>query len=866
MRIQNTLQALFQDDTRWSHPGRRVVFWYDPDGQFTDTFNEIQLEGITKLQLGDTPFTVKYQLLVEKPDQSFLLYAPFPEPPPHDNWLLDIQLSGQTYSADPAALIFADLGLKQRSLEVVIRDRLKFFNSRKRTEALQNMALPADTDERNLLLAMLSVQAGLKVPDAGALIRSVLLAGLLESDNQLWKDIEKFVQADDFWRIVQEHTSFSDSTPSLQKLFVQLLVTHFAKSLHGAVPTILAAHLITPGQRAYAFIDQWMRDQKDSSGWQKLSEQIAEELNILEAIEKLSPEVLFETASFEAVDKVLIRACVKALRSPTTSDLTSWQTWLQARRTLFWFPKYEPLYYALDAAIELTTLKRQYVNGFSGSALDLFQAYSKRLYLFDKAYRQFIVWSDRGFGDILKGLIEDVENLYTQWYLEELGEAWSNALSVPTNISDSQYRWELPAIPSQTQFYSRHVTPILEGSDREKAFVIISDALRYEVACELTEVIKKELRGDTTIEPQFGVLPSVTKLGMAALLPGMKIELLPRESDVLRDGMSTQGTQARQKVLNQNSRVAATILNAKELLEMNTEQGRAAILPYRLVYIYHNLIDAIGDKAASEHQVLAACEQAINELVKLVKRVCNSLNGTNVLITADHGFLYQRRAIAEADKRPLPKGEGVLETNRRYVLGKNIQVDPGTTQFSLPYDSREAIISGSTLRVTAIVPRGSLRFAVQGAGAQYVHGGASLQEICIPVITYHHQRAIKGDEGPARKVGVQINARARRVTNNRFNLSLVQTEAVEGRWRSRQVTVALYDPETLLPITDVPKTELNSSSINPSDREFNIRLTVTTTNPPTTAFLIVKDADDQSELLREPWRVHLGITNDFGDF
>jgi len=43
-------------------------------------------------------------------------------------------------------------------------------------------------------------------------------------------------------------------------------------------------------------------------------------------------------------------------------------------------------------------------------------------------------------------------------------------------------------------------------------------------------------------------------------------------------------------------------------------------------------------------------------------------------------------------------------------------------------------------------------------------------------------------------------------------------------------------------------------------------LTVTTTNPPTTAYLIVKDADDESELLRETWTVNLGITNDFGDF
>jgi len=159
-----------------------------------------------------------------------------------------------------------------------------------------------------------------------------------------------------------------------------------------------------------------------------------------------------------------------------------------------------------------------------------------------------------------------------------------------------------------------------------------------------------------------------------------------------------------------------------------------------------------------------------------------------------------------------------------------------------------------------------LRFAIQGAGSQFVHGGASLAEICVPVLSYHHQRAVKGDEELARKVGVQVSASVRRVTNNRFKLTLVQTEAVEGRWRSRPITVALYHPETNIAITDVPKVNLTSTSIHPSEREISIRLTVTTASPPNHADLIVKDGDDESELLRETWTISLGIANDFGDF
>jgi hypothetical protein len=77
--------------------------------------------------------------------------------------------------------------------------------------------------------------------------------------------------------------------------------------------------------------------------------------------------------------------------------------------------------------------------------------------------------------------------------------------------------------------------------------------------------------------------------------------------------------------------------------------------------------------------------------------------------------------------------------------------------------------------------------------------------------------------------------------------------------------VALYDAQGN-PLTDVKTVELSSSSPHPTERESKQTLTVTATRPPTTAFLIVKDSDDNTELVRETWTINLGITNDFGDF
>ncbi len=846
-RIQSTLQTLFQDQTRWPHPHRRLIFWYDPEGQFQDTFNDLELPAIEKLTLGDTPFTAKHRLLIQQPDRDFLLYAPFPEPAPLDNWLLDLQKSGLTFSANRAALLYADFGFTLRHLETVLRQHLKFFDRKNRADSLQAMQLPPDTTEFGLQLALLSVLAGLKVPDPTLLIRKALMGGLLETENLLWQEIQKFVSAQAFWQVVKDHLGLSDPNPSLYKLTSRLLTTHLDTALHGPLPPNLEPQVIAPSQRAYAFIDQWMRDQQDVSAWQKLSQQIGEDLKIFSQLEPLSAESMQDAATFEAIDQVLIRQCVAELNAQA-GDLKRWHNLIQSRKTLVWFPDYRTTYDALEAAIALVELKRRYTVGFRQSAPQIFKAYATDLYQFDLAYRHFIFASDQA-KPILReqGLIKTIEDIYTNWFLDELGEAWSDSLSQD---------WQLEGIPSQTEFFRQNITPILQRNDREKVFVLISDALRYEVASELAEVIEKELRGDLDLKPQFGVLPSITRLGMAALLPGKTLELIPGVNNVLRDGLNTQGAEARAQVLHKNSGVEATALSATDLLAMTSEKGREAIKPYRLIYIYHDAIDTIGDKPASERMVLDACDTAIQELLKLVKRLCNSLNATHVLITADHGFLYQRRAIAEADKLPLPKADDVLESKRRMVLRTETDPIEHTLAFKLPYESRGAI---------AVVPRGTLRFALQGRGAQFVHGGASLQEVCVPIITYRHKRAEKGDDGPARKVGVQVNARTRRVTNNRFSLNLMQVDAVEGRWRSRRVSVGLYDSSGQA-ITDIKVVELNSSSQQPSEREYRQSLTIAQSHPPTNAYLIVKDADDDTELVREDWTISLSIINDFGDF
>lgn len=865
--IRNNLKALFTDSHRWEHEGRRVVFWYDSGGEFRQDFESLNLDGIRKHLLKGNPFQTKILIESMDPDEKLLVYSPSPKPTPREDWLLDALKYGQEFSADRAAMIVLDLGFTDPAVVGTIREHVAFFDSKRRLEALKAMSLPASISAPELAVAMMSATVGLRAPDPRGVIRKVLLGGLDESKNAAWKDVVKFFDADAFWALCHTQLGYEEPPesgfkPSLRRLFLKVAVTHMRQGFRGRFPEHLESFVISPGHAAYGLANEWMNHQSESSAWDVFASDAANDLRISEVAEDLESDHYRESDTFQEFDKEIIRRIVASLRGQG-EDYAHLRSLIEARRPLHWYRSLEPIYEALSAAIDLYDYRARFKHPLLGlDTKGLFDLYVTELYRVDMAYRHFVAASDKvTLGDILKPLTEDVERLYLNWFLEEVGSTWSQALEYATTGD-----WAVPGVPPQQQFFAKHVEPVLLRNDREKVFVIVSDALRYEVAAELSETLARELRGEAVIGAQLGVLPSITKFGMAALLPdqGKAPLSITEKGEILLDGRSTSGIDARKAILEYNGKGwSGTAFKAHELLDATVARGREMVQPHRVVYIYHDTIDAAGDRTASEREVFGACAKAIEELVALIHRITASLNGTNVVVTSDHGFLYQRSRLEGADKLQMPTNrKQIIEGNRRYLIGRDFPEAEGVIGVTMRY-----LMDDTNLSVLS--PRGGMRFAVQGGGANFVHGGASLQEIAVPVLTYRHARAVKGEEGPNRKVGVQTIARARKVTNNKFTVRVLQTEPVQAKVASRRIRIGLYDlKDTEGPITDERIVELNSDSSNASEREQSVRLTISARNPDQhkSYYLIVRDADDGTEVLREAWTVNLGITNDFGDF
>lgn len=348
----------------------------------------------------------------------------------------------------------------------------------------------------------------------------------------------------------------------------------------------------------------------------------------------------------------------------------------------------------------------------------------------------------------------------------------------------------------------------------------------------------------------LSVLPSITKLGMSALLPHQKLEWAT-PSVVTADGSSTSGLDSRNAILAKFGGIAIT---ADELKGLKRDEGRARVRDAKVVYVYHNIIDATGDHSATEGKTFAAVEEAIQDLAQLVRRIIDHLNGSTVLITADHGFLYTDSSPSEIDKSSLGnKPENAYGAKQRYLVGPDIGQD---ARFHCASLERTAGIAG----IEGWYPKATQRFHLAG-GAKYVHGGPMPQEVFIPVVTV---REAEGDSSTKiRPVSIVLATAPNRVTTNRQSWKFLQTEKVGDRLRPLRVNVGIYDGQR--PVSNIESIVFDSVADTIADRERFVRLNLAAEifESNKTYHLVARNADDGLEVLRHPLKLEIAFTNEF---
>jgi uncharacterized protein (TIGR02687 family) len=733
-----------------------------------------------------------------------------------------VQLATTVFKADQAAIWLAELGLPLQ-FETVVRGHIEFFRAKVRVDALKRLMQASDT-QTQLRLRMLAVCGGAE----GGLdtVIEALLGELAVGKDDALRVIERSNLTKIFWTQVGQAYGYKSDEPDFEDFAIALFQSAYVRALgeDGAL-----------NAEALLIFRRWKNNRHWAEAFEALSARYQELLKIPADLQQRDFRSFVSIDHFEEIDRQIIRQIVQAVAAQTVGA-PEVLNWVRERRQSHWYPRYEDIYQAIGFATEFQQALAEANLGMTSPAEGV-RRYVTSWYRLDQLYRNFIYHMQKsGQASLLADLYASVENRYTNKFVMAVNDAWQDQIA---GLS----KWEIPGYAAQADFYQEQAAGYRRKD--QKVAVIISDALRYEVGEECLRRIRALDRFDAELKPMISTLPSYTQLGMAALLPHNGLAMAEDGSgDILAGGENTKGLAAREKLLVAGRQGdSARALKAEDLMNMRTEEGKALFRDNHIVYVYHNRIDAIGDKLQTEDQLPEAAEDAIADLTKLVRKL-TSANFSNILITADHGFLYQHRALDESDFAIAdPQGTEILFRNRRFVIGRGLAPTAGMKHFS-------AASLGLSGDLEVLIPNSINRMRVKGAGSRFVHGGATLQEVVIPVIRVGKQR--ETDMGQA-EVQIFVTGRSL-ISSGQTAVTFYQVQPVSEKMRPREVLAGIYALDGT-PISDEYNLVFDFRSENAREREMPSK------------FLLSREADrfnNQDVILK--LRERVGKTSHYQDY
>ncbi len=859
-QVSSSLNRLFHEQ------GKRIVFWNDPQREFEDTLAALAVPDITVLRL-DREGALAAKIKIERQDVTgrYLVYSPTAEPDYDDDWLLDIRLYSHTFRADRASIILDELGLANQALRPHIEERKRFFDNKERFKKLQLLVSPLDTEmdlDRKMLavlvradqpdlftivLALFHSLAGFPVSGIGySQIRSKTSGvregeGQAEQDDGLllrdraepdlstpppaWELVAKLGLDLAFWQMVKTAFGYTEDAPNLRNLLIRLFLSDYAYHLTGVLPFSLQ-HLVLPStsrQNVVTCLSHWRDSASRGSSYDKLSEMVADVLKLDTHLDSLDIDAMLNGMTFLPVEKAIARSLRDRVRHTADSiNAEDIRKIAQRRQDGHWaslnvtglpsVPRkaLNAVYNALVAAADFFALRNQYAGQFDfADAKAMYHAYEKELYRFDCLYRTFCETADlaeaEGWG-VLKPLRQEMEACYGNWFVMTMALTWGKFVD-PARDRSLLRNWQIEKVPSQQDFYAKQVKPRIDRATGRKVYVIISDAFRYEAAQELTRELNGKYRFEAELTSQLSVLPSYTALGMASLLPHPKLAYKPT-GEVLVDGKPSSSLAQRDEILAAADGLA---VKAEDLMAMSRDAGREFVRERAVVYIYHNTVDATGDYAPTEGKTFEAVRKAINEIGSLVSHIINNLNGSQVLVTADHGFLFQESAPEQTEKSALTdKPDGTVIAKKRYLLGHHLPDN------DCAWHGLTATTASAEGDMEFWIPKGVNRFHFTG-GARFIHGGAMLQEVVVPIIEVKHIRGKAAPTTKSKQVAVHVLGTSHKITTPRHRFELLQTEAVSDRVKAITLKVAIYDGDE--PVTNIETATFDSGSDNMNERK-----------------------------------------------
>ena len=830
-QIIDRLNAEFTGETR------KLVFWYDDKADFAEDIESVELENAKVYHLQpDNQFYTKYFLERVDKTTNYLIYAPFPKPDVRDNHLEDTMLYSKRFFADRASLLSVDLGIEEK-YKPILEKHIKFFADKKRTQRFYDLEIE-NFNEENILTGLLSAICKARTCSFEEVVRIVLTESSL-SENEFLQEFEKYDLLASFWQLCEQHFGYTDVKPTLERLLVTLFVTYTARYVQAELPAAWKSFVSYKAGNIIAFLDSLMNSVLYRDKYDELSDYVAKGLNVYQILSGYRAEDLVECETFLAVDQVLVRWLVERLLAEDTgaklNKLTIPEV-CEKRAKMHFGRSTGKTYRMLGCAYSIVqAAEYRSAEGFK----PVIDRYLSEDYKVDQQYRKFYYFYDQLENtESFEQLRELVENIYTNEYLATLLPAWNTGI---------QQKDALSLIPLQREFFNANLRYA-----KERTVVILSDAMRYEVGQELFARMQDDPKCTAQLNVQLSVLPSYTRLGMAALLPHRTLELTD-DFRVLADGVLCDALAGRQQVL--QSYVPDSIcIQFDEIKSMKVADLRDVLTKRQVIYVYHNQIDARGDKPNTEDEVFNACEEAVQEITDLIRRINGSGNTHHFIVTADHGFIYKRDKLTESEKI---SGKGIDKAfvSRRFIVSKTPVQEDGVGCMNM------GDVLGNQDDKCVSYPIGSNVFKIAGGGTNYVHGGASPQEMLVPVLDIKMERGHQ----ETKNAEIALVSIVHKITNLITSMDFVQSDAVSDTVKPAKYRIYFLSEDNEK-ISNENTYVADNRENSAQKRIFRMRFTFKNKkyDKAKQYYLVVCDEETGLEQWRHPVIMDLAFADDFG--
>ncbi|GGF79087.1 BREX-1 system phosphatase PglZ type A [Wenyingzhuangia marina] len=830
-------------------PDLKILFFFDEQKEFLEEVQKLSTNVFKVVYWENNPFVLKYQLTQEMQHEKIFLYVPLAQPNTQEAYhafpLMGLLLANKELQLDNVGTFMEEFGLQRNQKRLVSKyiKELKY-------SSVQNICKPVLTSgsfqEKDLQRALLSAFLKFKKTENWYSIITKLGIWSQEEYQEQFKTVENKIKANGLEEILLEQIN----------KYTNLYATEFCKTICRQAICSLWYNYTTqnsnlakedPYQKlkindATSIIktNQWWQEIENNESLEKpfktLLLHLDKDIQSQQLVKCYGVETKFQYYTPQLVWEVL-KVITLQLNTQTSEVLEiinrlSLQQEIKntERQTIVW------LRHVLKFSQEIQQIESYHYNNTE----DYIHAYTETGYKIDSLYRKSILaYKKIDLAEVPKSVAtEDIFRTVNETYQKHIdlqNRTWLQSLN------QIHFDYKELKVPKQYDFYKNEVATV-----NQKLVVIISDALRYEAAVDLLAIMHGDSKNTAEIKYQLASIPSKTNIGMAQLLPGIKSF---NNGEVLSDDLSTSGTDNRTKIL-QAYKEKAIAIQYTEVDSLSQKEARE-LFKNNLVYIYHDVIDATGDKRVSERRTFEAVESAKDELAKFVKMLHSSYNVTNVLITADHGFLYTDEKIEDKALEALPKN--ILSSHNRFFITEEDHNQ------ELGYTFPLKLTTAFDDEVYVTTPFSVNRYRKSGVGHQFVHGGASLQELVTPVIVSSRKRV----EFAKKVMPTILNKGKLSIVSNVLKFNILQENEISKLEKERSVRVALYKDNQL--VSNEIILELNKVSESPSERLFNVLLIITAVAAETNMLkLKVFDVEDELNPLIEEWvQNNTSIAQDF---